>query len=841
MAGSGVAGDARGRTGPAIAAMAAGGAAWLAGAVLWLAEGRIDAGPAAAVVWLLAGALLGAGAALLPGAPRYASGLLRTLVDGLIVAASILFLAWSAGLDELFPGGTTTTLAVVSALVQVTVAASTVVMLTRARADARPVLWPFALGLTALGLAAAGVAYAWLGGESGIGTALIAACAPLGLGAIAFGLLRARRAAGRELEPGLPTRASVFVPSVPFAAAVIAAAAAGIRGEFEGFLVADGAAVIVLVVMRQVLALWENISFWRRLETEVESGAEELRRNEARFRSLVQNSADVISVLDEDLELVYQSPSSRSVLGYDPAELVAAGDPFRLVHPDDTPRLRTAFHELAGRRGASLQIDGRVRHSDGEWRHVEGTVTNLLGEESVRGFVVNFRDISDRKSLEEQLIYRAFHDPLTALANRALFGDRLRHALSRRPRTERAIAVLFCDLDEFKRVNDSLGHGPGDRMLSAVAKRIDKCVRTGDTVARLGGDEFAVLLEEPESKLEPVRVAERILEALAPPFDLEARKVYIRASIGIAMTPEAGEAAEELLRAADVAMYRAKARGGGSYELFESDMHTELIERLELEADLQNAIERDQLVLDYQPIVALDSGEVRGAEALLRWDHPDLGRLPPARFIGMAEITNLIGPIGRWVMREACSQARRWQGEAPDRPPLGVSVNISAIELQAPGLVEEVEVALLESGIEPGTLTIEITESAVLETEAAIARLAALRELGVRIAVDDFGTGYSSLGYLRRLPVDVLKIDRSFLDEIGRASRAGAIVDAILAMSSSLGIDAVAEGVEEPEQARTLLEKGCPLAQGYYFGRPGDPAAIGELHRSRKAAFTGWS
>jgi diguanylate cyclase (GGDEF)-like protein/PAS domain S-box-containing protein len=838
MAGSGVEGASHGRRLLLAAALACAAVAWAVGVVAWLAAGGGATGTVPAIAWLLAACLTGFAAANFPGAPRHASGRLRTLVDGMIVSASVLLVAWTAGLHGIFDGGAEQVLLLAAALFQLTVGACAVVMLTRARREVRQGLGRLAAGLVLIAVADSALSYLGLGGESAIAGVLVVGAAPGW--ALAAASIRSASADLETIEPGLPTRASVFVPSVPFAVAAAAAAVAGIRGDFEGFLIADGAAVIVLIVMRQVLALWENISFWRRLETEVESRAEDLRRNEARFRSLVQNSSDVISVIRPDLTIAYQSPSTRSVFGYDPAEIVESASPLDLVHGEDMPRVRAAARELAGRAGGKIEIECRVRHRDGEWRHVEGTVTNLVDEESVGGFVINTRDISERKELEQQLVYRAFHDPLTTLANRALFGDRLRHALSRRPTSGRALAVLFCDLDQFKTVNDSLGHGPGDRLLAAVGSRIQECVRVGDTVARIGGDEFAVLLEEPVDRLEPVRVAERLLDALAPPFDLEGRKVYVTASVGIAMTPDAGETAEELLRSADVAMYKAKGRGGGGYELFESSMHAAVVERLELEGDLRQAVERGELDLDYQPIVSLSDGALRGTEALLRWDHPELGRLGPDRFIQMAEATNLINSVGRWVLREACTQGRRWQDALNGGPPLTVSVNLSAIELQSLGLVEEVEVALIESGLEPSSLTLEITESAVLETETAISRLKALRALGVRIAVDDFGTGYSSLAYLRELPVDVLKIDRTFLQEISRVSRGSAIFDAILAMSESLGIDAVAEGVEEPEQAQALRDKGCPMAQGYFFGHPAEPVRITELLAKRTRAFSRW-
>jgi diguanylate cyclase (GGDEF)-like protein/PAS domain S-box-containing protein len=552
-----------------------------------------------------------------------------------------------------------------------------------------------------------------------------------------------------------------------------------------------------------------------------------LRASEERFRSLVQNSSDVISIVDADGAVRYHSESVRRVLGYDPAELVDV-DPLTLVHPDDRERVARFVAEAALRPGVTAAETWRVRHRDGTWLHSETVAANLLEDANVRGLVLNTRDVSDRKELEAQLVHQAFHDGLTGLANRTLFSERVEHALARSDQAD--LAVLFIDLDDFKHVNDSLGHAAGDQLLVAAARRLQGCLRPSDTAARLGGDEFAVLLERVTDADAAAGVAARILDTLHQPFGLNGRTIPIKASLGAAVGRPGVDNAEELLRNADVAMYAAKAGGKDRYELFHPDMHEDMLQRLELEAELRHVADRDQLVLHYQPIVELVSGRITRVEALVRWDHPTKGLLAPPAFIPLAEEQGLIGPIGRWVLLQACLQARRWQDQFPDAPPLSVHVNLSGRQLEEPQLVGEVVQALETARLSPRLLTLEITESVLVsDIEAMSDRLRELKGLGVLLAIDDFGTGYSSLSYLRRFPVDMLKIDKAFVDGIGRGREDTALAHAIVKLSHTLQLHAVAEGIEEAEQAASLVTLGCRDGQGFHFSRPLTAAAMTEL------------
>jgi diguanylate cyclase (GGDEF)-like protein len=427
----------------------------------------------------------------------------------------------------------------------------------------------------------------------------------------------------------------------------------------------------------------------------------------------------------------------------------------------------------------------------------------------------------------EDAVHEAFHDSLTGLPNRSLFLDRLRHAVARAERTGTPVGVLFCDLDRFKTVNDSLGHRAGDRLLVSVAKRLAACLRPADTIARLGGDDFAVLLEELEEPEDTGRAAQRLLEALAAPFHLRDREFFVSASIGIV----AGIAdAETLLRDADLAMYRAKSRGKGRYAMFEPGMHTAIVDRLDLEIDLKRALGRDELMLVYQPVFSLRSGAVAGVEALVRWRHPTRGLVMPRRFVPLAEESGLIGDLGRWVLRAACHQGALWRAKYPGHPGLRIAVNVSGMQLQEPGLVDEVAEALSASQLEAAGLTIEITETALMESfDAAIEQLDALKALGVDLAIDDFGTGYSSLRYLRRMPLDNLKIEKSFIDGVGRSDDEPALLRAIIDLAEIFGLNVVAEGIERQEQRERLLELGCELGQGHLLAEPLDAAGADAL------------
>jgi diguanylate cyclase (GGDEF)-like protein/PAS domain S-box-containing protein len=563
-------------------------------------------------------------------------------------------------------------------------------------------------------------------------------------------------------------------------------------------------------------------------EVEERKAAERaVRASEERFRSLVQNSSDVISIVDADGGVRYHSESVRRVLGYDPAELVD-GDPLSLVHPDDRERVARFVAEAALRPGVTAAETWRMRHRDGTWLHSETVAANLLEDPNVRGLVLNTRDVSDRKELEAQLVHQAFHDGLTGLANRTLFAERVEHALARPGQED--LAVLFIDLDDFKHVNDSLGHAAGDQLLIAAARRLQGCLRPTDTAARLGGDEFAVLLERVADPDSASAVAGRVLDTLHKPFGLNGRTIPIKASLGVATGRPGADEVEELLRNADVAMYAAKAGGKDRFELFHPDMHEDMLQRLELEAELRHAAGRDQLVLHYQPIVELVSGRITRVEALVRWDHPTRGLLPPAAFIPLAEEQGLIGPIGAWVLLQSCLQARRWQDQFPDAPPLSIHVNLSGRQLEERALVGEVVHALELSRLSPRLLTLEITESVlVTDIEAMSARLRELKGLGVLLAIDDFGTGYSSLSYLRRFPIDMLKIDKAFVDGIGQGREDTALAHAIVKLSHTLQLHAVAEGIEQAEQAAHLAALGCQDGQGYLFARPLVASAMTEL------------
>jgi diguanylate cyclase (GGDEF)-like protein len=419
------------------------------------------------------------------------------------------------------------------------------------------------------------------------------------------------------------------------------------------------------------------------------------------------------------------------------------------------------------------------------------------------------------------LTRQAFQDALTGLPNRGLFMDRLAHALARTERRPQHVAVLFLDIDRFKVINDSLGHGVGDQVLGELSRRLTECVRPEDTIARLGGDEFAILLEDLDDAAGATAVAERVGKALEAPFLLEGREVVVTMSVGVALTTRRPIAPEELLRDADLAMYRAKGKGKNRYEVFDTDTGAPAIHRLDLELDLRSAVARDEFRLHYQPVVQLETGRVTEFEALVRWQHKDRGLLNPEAFIGLTEETGLIIPLGEWVLTEACRQARLWQEQRPSDPPLTIGVNLSARQLQDPDLIGLVSRVLADSELDPRSLKLEITESVVMQdAPATLATLHTLRELGIRLAIDDFGTGYSSLGYLKRFPIDSLKIDRSFVEGIVTDAEDAAIVQAVISVARSLGLSVTAEGIENEAQLRRLKELGCDRGQGFYFGQP---------------------
>ncbi len=629
---------------------------------------------------------------------------------------------------------------------------------------------------------------------------------------------------------------------MPESAAFVLNAPLFMKDELRGLLVVAGPAG----VPRALRDAFEALSSQVALALDSAAVTEELlrRQSEARFSSLVQNSTDVVMVVEADSTIRYMSPSVERVLGHSAAELEGSRL-IALIHPEDKAQVLQFLTSGARREGDGhpALTEWRMRHRDDFWLNVETLRTNLLHDENVKGIVLNTRDVSERKAFEEQLAHQAFHDSVTGLANRALFKDRVEHALERQGRDGEPVAVLFMDLDDFKTINDSLGHAAGDRLLGEVGDRIKATLRQADTAARLGGDEFAILLEGDGDGVDAAEVAARILTSLDGPFHLEGKEVFVRASIGIASADtdriSGPEGAEELLRNADVAMYMAKESGKGRYQVFEPAMHDTALKRLELKADLQRAVDNNEFVLHYQPIIELESGGIEGLEALLRWNHPTRGTVPPLDFIPLAEETGLIVPIGQWVLQEACQQAKQLQQRFPADPPLHMAVNLSARQLQRPEIVGEVAEILMQTQIDPSSLVIEITESVMMEDmELSIQRLAELKELGIKLAVDDFGTGYSSLNYIRRFPVDILKVDKSFVDGVNEGGEESALTAAIIELAGILKLRPVAEGIERADQLEKLLDLKCALGQGFYFAKPLPMEGIDELLTARDALAT---
>jgi diguanylate cyclase (GGDEF)-like protein/PAS domain S-box-containing protein len=697
-------------------------------------------------------------------------------------------------------------------------------------------------------------------------------------------------------------------------------------------------AVPTIVLMGETVA-------W--VAAQLRQSEQHVRASEERFRSLVSNAADVITVVNGEGIITYESPPVTDVLGYRADERVGIYASER-VHPDDRRTLAVAMATLRDDPDADVRVEVRVRHADGSWRWCSTAIRNLLHDPSIEGFVCNshdvteqrraataladseasFRmlfannprpmwvfdietfeflevndaavshygysreefltmtvldirppdevpamtamvqtlrpalhyagtwhhrlkggriidvtitshrltfggrdamlvdinDITEQNELEGQLRHQAFHDPLTGLANRPLFNDRVEHALSARRQNGRGVAILLLDLDRFKTINDSLGHSTGDELLVAVGERIVRCLRPADTAARLGGDEFVILLEDVAELSEATGLASRIIDELGSPYILSGRDVGIRASIGIVLHRAGTTTADDLVRNADAAMYAAKSSGAGCWRVFEADMHKAAVRRLELEVQLRGAIERDELVVHYQPMISLTDDEVVGYEALVRWQHPTRGLVAPMEFVPIAEDTGFIVPIGAWVLDQACATAATW----PDRPngqAMQISVNLSARQLFDSDLASNVRSIVQHYGLQPRQLTLEITESVLMEdTDLAVLRLTELKQLGVQIAIDDFGTGYSSLSYLRTFPVDVLKIDKSFTDGVAEDVEGACFVQAILHLAQVLQVTTVAEGVEHEDQAVRLRELGCDVGQGFFFGRPSEHA-----------------
>jgi diguanylate cyclase (GGDEF)-like protein/PAS domain S-box-containing protein len=562
---------------------------------------------------------------------------------------------------------------------------------------------------------------------------------------------------------------------------------------------------------------------------------EALRESEERYALAARGASDGLWDWDLVRNETYYSSRWKAMLGHgDDAVGTAPGEWLDRVHPDDRARVDAELLLHLEGDTPHFESEHRVRHRDGSWRWMLvrgmavrgplGTATRIAGSQT---------DITTHKDIEEQLAHGALHDALTGLPNRVLFMDRLRHALSRARKPGRFAAILFIDLDRFKVVNDSLGHATGDMLLVEVARRLEACLRPGDTVARMGGDEFAVLLEDLREPSESTRVASKVQVELARPAQISGRDVFPSASIGIALSDSTDDRAENLLRDADTAMYRAKALGKARHVVFDTAMHARAMELLQLESDLRRAVERGEFQVLYQPVVSLRTGRPTGVESLVRWAHPSRGLISPAEFVPFAEETGLIVEIGERVLREAVRQARVWRSLSAGETPFTVSVNLSGRQFQTPDLSQRVRQVLEEEDLAAEALHVEVTETVLIEnTDAAAETLATLRAHAVRVSLDDFGTGYSSLSYLHRFPVDTLKIDKSFVDRLGHGDHA--IVATIAALAANLGMEIIAEGVETVEQAQTLRELRCTSAQGYLYSKPVEASVVTRMLHERQ-------
>jgi diguanylate cyclase (GGDEF)-like protein/PAS domain S-box-containing protein len=623
----------------------------------------------------------------------------------------------------------------------------------------------------------------------------------VGWGAAALHPSMSRLAVAAPNRRSINARRLLFVGSAVLIPPVALFVEQALGDVINGAPIAIASAVTFVLVMIRVAGLSREVAD---------------ARSETRFRTLIDNASDAILVVGTGGIVQYHTPSSERVLGGDSGGFDGRPLADRLRR-SDADQLRLL---LTGST-ASTTVEWHVQHGADEWRDLEVIAADMRGVAGVDGLVLTMRDITDRKRLDAELRRQALHDSLTSLPNRALFLDRVGHALSRGFRDGNSVGVLFLDLDDFKLANDRLGHAGGDELLIAVAARLTTLIRPGDTVARFGGDEFALLVEGADvgSKIE--EVADRVEQALQEPLAVGDDHLLVHMSIGIAVGSPETHNPDDLLREADAAMYVAKRNGKARHVLFDPAMHDEAQRRVAIAGELRDAIGRNELVVLYQPIVDVHTQCTRGAEALVRWQHPQRGLLQPAEFIPIAETNGVIIPLGQWVLERACTQVQQWKQDALVDETFYVTVNLSARHLQDRRVVDHVVKALQRSQLSPAALVLEITETALLDDlDRTRATLAALKDLGIRLAIDDFGTGYSSLSYLSTFPLDVIKIDKSFVDQLTLTPEGEAMVRAVVELGRALGLQAVAEGIEHRDQALALERLGCGLAQGYLFAKP---------------------
>ena len=774
--------------------------------------------------------LVAAGLLLVPVGRRSVAHRIRGIVDRLMIAFSLLLVSWLVVLGPAFaagsaPGAVVPVVRPLGDVVLLTVALHVFTLLRRGGPDSGP-LRLVAGAMVTLGLADSASGYLLLHHDS---AGLLGAGWCAGFAVVLLAARRPTRPDGTVVAAGEPADRQPFAMLLPYAAVLTAVVASVVHyansGEADRFFAGCRSLLIVLIIARQLLTLLENRQLTRHLESRVAVRTAELQASELRFRALVLQSSESVAVIDADSTIRFQSESVERIFGY-PASVLLGLKLIDVAGRRAAPRLAAALESVRDRPLGVVVVEVPLRHRDGRIRLAEMTITNLVHDPSVLGYVLNTRDIHDATELQEQLVHEAYHDALTGLASRALFRERALEALQR-DAGGAGVAILLLDLDGFKEVNDSLGHAAGDALLVQVAARLRAAVRDGDTVARIGGDEFGVVIESPDARADAEVVAGRIAAALQEPVRVGARELHVAVSIGLACGADAADV-DQLVRNADLAMYRAKAAGGAGLAAYDPEMLAGLVQRLELEADLRLALTRDELTLHYQPTVDLRTGEIVGFEALVRWHHPTRGLVSPLDFIGIAEATGLIVPLGRWVLTEACRQAVAWGAGRTRR--LKMAVNVSVRQFEHGDLSAMVAEVLAATGMPVDQLCLEMTESVLLtDTDENLTQLQRLKALGVTLAMDDFGTGYSSLAYLRRYPMDILKIDRSFVDRLGGDREDEALVRTIVRLGRNLGMTTVAEGIEDAAQLATLRELGCDLAQGFFLSRPLPAAEAGRV------------
>ena len=822
----------KGRMRLAWALLGSGAAAWAIGEGIWsyieVIRGQqvpfpslADAGYLAAVPFVVAGI------AVFPGRHRTASRA-AFLLDGAIIAGALLIISWSTVLGRLYHDASSGTLSAVLGLAypisDIAIAVMALLLLRRTARSIRLPLLLVAAGLFANLLSDSAFAYLTTmrtyGPAQLIDTGWIAGFLLIGLGAI-FATLVPKPGLKADDEP--PGRWSLALPYVPVAVAATVTVATNVSGSPDTLLFWGMMGVAGLVLGRQFIMLWDNLMLNQKLETQ----AAALRDTETNFRSLVQNSGDVVVLADAEGTMRFLSTSIDRFFAYSPTELV--GQPFsELLHPTDRSIFDGGVQKALTASAHPISVSCRVRHKLGSWTHCEITITNMLHQSTLQALVLNIRDVTDRKEMEERLANVAAYDPVTSLPNRMTFRTQADVALEG-SQPGRGMAVLALDIDDFKVVNDALGQRAGDDLLGMIGGRLSKIVRPGDVVARIGADEFGVLMTMVVHEEQPLRLAERIFEHFRAPFRVEEREVVLRLSLGIAVQTRPEDTAETLMRNADIALNAAKAAGKGRWVRYAPEQHASVSDRMELEVDLAHALDRHQLVLHYQPAIRIADGAMLGFEAFVRWSHPRRGMVSPADFIPLADETGLIVPLQRWVLNQACADGRQWQLGYPVASGLTMSVNVSQRGLAHPDLVADVTQACAAAGFDPLHLVLELTQGATLKGKETMDRLIELHQRGVKLALDDFGADSAPLSALRDLPVDIVKLDHSFVARMTSSPTDATVARAVIDLGNALGMMTMADGIERKEQLAALERIGCTAGQGYYLSRPLPASGIERL------------